>query len=636
MAQQILKKFIGNDQIDGSKILLSNAQFVRAKKADGSILNVWRVNASDKIEFSQAPVVSIEGTDANSLQTKNQLDLAVSAEASARVAADNTLTTNLASEVTRAQAAEAALQAAVSAAADGLAWKPTAFLISEDAELKAAVEGATVSSILPFSDDEVPVVALSDILPGHFLIAKNGASSKIMKVYDDAGVKKVTFIGVEALASGDTFVVVNDLTDSPGAQENRSIWNFTGSEMIKIGDFDWSLASGIDISASYVPAAGTVAVGDSIEAAIQKIVGNIAAEISARSSADTTLQTNITAVQSNLTSEISRATGAESTLQTNITNEASARTAADGVLQTNINNEAAAREAGDVAIQSDIDAEVVRAQAAEAAEAAARIAADALLIPLSQKGVANGVATLGSDGKVPATQLPSYVDDVLEFANLASFPATGETGKIYIALDTNKQYRWSGSVYVYITSGAVDSVNGETGVVVIDAADIKMLDGTTTVQAKLVSLGSDIAAEASRASTAEGTLQTNISNEASARTSADTTLQNNINSEASTRLAADNALDARIDALETATANWHKLKKTLVAQDITNGYVDLAHTALANSIVGFVDRLGMHKDEDFTVSVVGGVTRITFAGEMLPAGSQPLAAGDSLFFTYQY
>lgn len=90
----------------------------------------------------------------------------------------------------------------------------------------------------------------------------------------------------------------------------------------------------------------------------------------------------------------------------------------------------------------------------------------------SEKGVANGVATLDSAGKVPTTQLPSYVDDVLEFANLAGFPATGETGKIYIALDTNKTYRWSGSAYVYITSGAVDSVAGKTGVVSLVKADV--------------------------------------------------------------------------------------------------------------------------------------------------------------------
>lgn len=56
------------------------------------------------------------------------------------------------------------------------------------------------------------------------------------------------------------------------------------------------------------------------------------------------------------------------------------------------------------------------------------------------------------DGKVPSSQLPSYVDDVLEFANLASFPATGESGKIYIAIDTNITYRWTGTGYAEISA----------------------------------------------------------------------------------------------------------------------------------------------------------------------------------------
>jgi hypothetical protein len=88
------------------------------------------------------------------------------------------------------------------------------------------------------------------------------------------------------------------------------------------------------------------------------------------------------------------------------------------------------------------------------------------------KGSANGYASLDGSGLVPASQLPSYVDDVLEYANLAGFPATGATGKIYVALDTNKTYRWSGSAYVYITSGAVDSVAGKTGVVSLASSDV--------------------------------------------------------------------------------------------------------------------------------------------------------------------
>jgi len=52
--------------------------------------------------------------------------------------------------------------------------------------------------------------------------------------------------------------------------------------------------------------------------------------------------------------------------------------------------------------------------------------------------------------KVPAEQLPSYVDDVMEFASVESLPNPGETGKIYIALNTNLTYRWGGSTYIQI------------------------------------------------------------------------------------------------------------------------------------------------------------------------------------------
>lgn len=74
-------------------------------------------------------------------------------------------------------------------------------------------------------------------------------------------------------------------------------------------------------------------------------------------------------------------------------------------------------------------------------------------------GKANGLATLDSAGKVPSAQLPSYVDDVLEYDSFAGFPATGESGKVYIAKDTNKTYRWGGSTYVTI---GTDLALGET------------------------------------------------------------------------------------------------------------------------------------------------------------------------------
>ena len=70
----------------------------------------------------------------------------------------------------------------------------------------------------------------------------------------------------------------------------------------------------------------------------------------------------------------------------------------------------------------------------------------------SEMGAASGVATLGDDGKVPTSQLPSYVDDVVEYDRKESFPATGESGKIYVAKDTNVTWRWSGSDYIEISA----------------------------------------------------------------------------------------------------------------------------------------------------------------------------------------
>ena len=69
----------------------------------------------------------------------------------------------------------------------------------------------------------------------------------------------------------------------------------------------------------------------------------------------------------------------------------------------------------------------------------------------SEKGAAGGVAELDENGVVPSSQLPSYTDEILEYASKSAFPETGTTGKIYYALDTALSWRWSGSTYVEIS-----------------------------------------------------------------------------------------------------------------------------------------------------------------------------------------
>lgn len=101
----------------------------------------------------------------------------------------------------------------------------------------------------------------------------------------------------------------------------------------------------------------------------------------------------------------------------------------------------------------------------------------------SNKGVAGGYASLDGTGKVPSAQLPSYVDDVLEFSSITTFPVTGSTGIIYVAVDTNKTYRWSGSVYIEVSPSEVTSVNGFSGAVVLTKSDIGLSNVDNTSDA---------------------------------------------------------------------------------------------------------------------------------------------------------
>lgn len=80
----------------------------------------------------------------------------------------------------------------------------------------------------------------------------------------------------------------------------------------------------------------------------------------------------------------------------------------------------------------------------------------------SEMGVASGVATLDTTGKVPTSQLPSYVDDVLEYTSKSAFPATGETGKIYVDTATNITYRWGGTAYTEISASLGLGENSST------------------------------------------------------------------------------------------------------------------------------------------------------------------------------
>lgn len=102
----------------------------------------------------------------------------------------------------------------------------------------------------------------------------------------------------------------------------------------------------------------------------------------------------------------------------------------------------------------------------------------------SKVGAANGVASLDSSGKIPASQIPGGFDNIKEYDTIKTFPTTGEEGKIYVAKDTNLTYRWTGSQYVEISPSLAlgetskTAYRGDRGKIAYDHSQIK---GNTSI-----------------------------------------------------------------------------------------------------------------------------------------------------------
>ena len=150
---------------------------------------------------------------------------------------------------------------------------------------------------------------------------------------------------------------------------------------------------------------------------------------------------------------------------------------------------ASAREAGVVMLDDTAgtgDTDIVWSADKITSELAGKVDA-------SERGVANGIAELDGTGKVKSAQLPSYVDDVVEYADLASFPQTGESGKLYVALDTNKVYRWSGSTYIEINPVDISS-KADKADTVLDTTLSRGRTANTTVGMGSFAFGSNVEA----------------------------------------------------------------------------------------------------------------------------------------------
>lgn len=222
----------------------------------------------------------------------------------------------------------------------------------------------------------------------------------------------------------------------------------------------------------------------------------------------------------------------------------------------------------------------------------------------SEMGVANGVATLDGTGKVPAAQLPSYVDDVLEFDNKATFPADGEDGKIYIDKATNKTYRWSGTAYIEISSSLA---LGET-------------DSTAYAGSKGKQNASDIAALKTRASAIEATNTEQQTAIEAAQSKADTA-DTNAGKAQTTADAAKTAAETNAGAIDKIVDGTTKVGKAGAADSATAaGKLSTARTiALKGDVTGSVAFDGS-ANKDITATLANsGVTAGSYSAVTVDA-----------------
>lgn len=579
---QIKKGFIAPNAIDGSKLRLLNNEAFRALASDGSDVELMKVDVNSVLQFLRTPQVSADPVSGNDVSRKSYVDSeissAVSAEESRAMSAESTLQDNIDSEASSRQSADTTLQNNLDS--------EQAARESADSSLQDAIDQEV-------SDRQTAVSAEQS--------ARESADSDLQDAIDvEKG--RIDAILLASDADKDTFAEIVTLINSVDTTNDSAF-------------------------ASYVL---------SNDAAL-------AQEVSDRQAADTTLQGNIDS-------------------------EESARESADTTLQGNIDSEASARQAADSDLQDAIDQEVSDRQAAVSAEQSARETADSGLSDRLDVLEADPVTKTYVDGEVAGLQ--SQIDamdtgnaaalaqeisdrqagddaldarlDVLEGSNTtagsvakAEKDAKDYADSIVASEQSARESADAGlqsqinDILSNVDPAALDSLSEI--VAAFTAADSDLSDAITSV---LGTHTSELNTEVAAREAADATLQGNIDSEESAREAADATLQSNIDSEAASREAADDALDARLDYLEARAEGRSKF--TITQTNLDNQYVDLPHAAMSDSTFMFYGPLYLHEGDDYTVSTVGGVSRLTFAGRIASGQpSQPIV-GDVIYVRYKY
>ena len=617
MAQQIKKKFIQNDAVDGQKLKIQKDQAVRGQKQDGSEVELLKLDGSDKL-VSQG----------QELAFKSQVD----AEQSARESAVSQLQSDLNSEVSSRESEIERVE--------GLIGDEVEDRIDGDQNLQSQIdtEKGRIDAILLASEaDKDSFAEIVQLI--NSVDTENDSAFASYVLSNNAALAQE----VSDRQAGDT-----SLQNSIDAEETRAMGEESRLEGL-IGDEVEDRQAAVSDLQSQIDAEETRAMG--VESGLQSQITQevsdrqaaVSAETSARQSADTQLQSNIDA-------EKTRAEGVEAGLQSDLDN-------LDGYAQD---------------IRNDLDQEIIDRAAAVSAEASARQSA---ISSEESARIAGDASTLQSskdytDGKISLVMsnldteaLDSLVEIVTAFQNAdgdlnnaisslsssaSSALAAEQAARIAADSDLQSQIDAEESRAMGVEAGLQSEIDALEGVVQgnfdLQQSDIDGL--RSDVDALTTSLSNEVASIEDAMSGLNSSildLEQALATEQAERMNGDEATLSQAQAYTDQEIEAlsdaqsviNQGFDSRLTALESQTDGpFFEKQKFIIDSSSELSSVELSHECMENSLVVCVGRLMVHKDEDYSVSVVGGKTVLTWMGEFATGGVEAIEEGDVIFVTF--
>lgn len=461
-----------------------DTEIAERKAADKTLQDNITAEETARTEADTALGARVDKEIQDRTNADNALGTRIDDEEDAREAADTQLQTNITAEETARKAADKTLQDNIEATnahtinTHRLDSNPV--LNGTDIKLDgySENEGTTVADLAIKATDTTSQ-AFGKVQK-RINVDKSETDTKINKVKTAVGL--TDSLGLPGLDDTNYLAGSENLVSAVKALDNqiKSSSDDDGAELARI-------EAKVDKEVQDRTAADTALKNElngNINTAKTELQGNIDAEEAARIAADEALDTKLTTA---INKEVSDRKAADTALKEELTavinKEVSDRTTADNTLNTKIDKEISDRTAADTALKTELTEDINDVLAALNAFKAT-------------KAQANGLASLDENGKVPAGQLPSYVDDVIDVYATYDVSATnevtniklytdedhttavvGEAGKSYNDITPDHpgyQFRWSGTTWVQIVSGGL--IIGEITGTAFDGAKGKALE----------------------------------------------------------------------------------------------------------------------------------------------------------------